>query len=195
MLTISIMLEAVAVSARPKRRDNSGAPRAMSLSETEFELFYGTWSGPLYGYLNRMTGDHALAEDLAQKAFVRLLGATLTTKDEPALKSYLYRIATNLVYDHWRKGRSESESALDEVAPFPILEAATPVLRTDMQRLFEKLEPKERALLWLAHVEDTPHRDIAEILGIGEKSVRVMLFRARKKFAGVLESNGYGVTA
>lgn len=192
MLTISIMLEAVAISARSK------APRApetagCTLSETEFEHFYGTWSGPLFGYLHRMTGNHALAEDLAQKAFVRLLGATLKTTDEAALKSYLYRIATNLVYDHWRRERPES--GLDHVAPVPALDSATPMLRTDMQRMFETLEPKERALLWLAHVESAPHREIAEILGIGEKSVRVMLFRARKKFAAVLEANGYGASS
>ncbi len=195
MLTISIMLQSVTATTRPTMENHSPSRGATSLSETEFEQFYGAWSGPLYGYLNRMTGDHALAEDLAQKAFVRLLGATLKTKDEPALKSYLYRIATNLVYDHWRRGRAESESGLDDVAPLPTLDASTPTLRTDMQKLFDKLEPKERALLWLAHVEDAPHRDIAEILDIGEKSVRVMLFRARKKFAAVLEANGYGEPA
>ena len=66
------------------------------------------------------------------------------------------------------------------------------MLRSDMQKLFEELEPKERALLWLAHVEGAPHREVAEILGLKEKSIRVMLFRARRKFASILESNGYG---
>ncbi|MBW3671184.1 MAG: sigma-70 family RNA polymerase sigma factor [Acidobacteria bacterium] len=189
MLTISIVLEAV--KTRPKRGGSPGTSASTTLTESEFEQLYVTWAGPLFGYLNRMTGDHTLAEDLAQKAFVRLLGATLKTKDEPVLKSYLYRIATNLVYDHWRRDRSES--SFDDVAPIPMADSATPLLRTDMQRLFEELEPKERALLWLAHVEDAPHREIAEILEIREKSVRVMLFRARKKFAGVLQANGYGV--
>lgn len=192
MLTISIMLEAVAISERSKAA-RAPSPAPCTLSEAEFEQFYGRWSGPLFGYLHRMTGNHGLAEDLAQKAFVRLLGATLKTTDEAALKSYLYRIATNLVYDHWRRDRPESN--LDDVPPIPALDAATPLLRTDMQRLFEKMDPKERALLWLAHVENAPHREIAEILGIGEKSVRVMLFRARKKFAAVLEANGYGASS
>lgn len=191
MLTISIVLEAVAVNARSKQGGSPGTSRSTTLTESEFEQLYGTWAGPLFGYLNRMTGDHTLAEDLAQKAFVRLLGATLKTKDEAALKSYLYRIATNLVYDHWRRDRSES--SFDDVAPIPAIDSATPLLRTDMQRLFDLLEPKERGLLWLAHVEDAPHREIAEILEIREKSVRVMLFRARKKFAAVLQANGYGV--
>lgn len=192
MLTISIMLEAVAISGRSKERQ-APSPDPCALSEAEFEQFYGRWSGPLFGYLNRMTGNHSLAEDLAQKAFVRLLGATLKTTDEAALKSYLYRIATNLVRDHWRRDRPESN--LDESTPIPSHDTATPLLRTDMQRLFEMLEPKERAILWLAHVENAPHREIAEILGVGEKSVRVLLFRARKKFAAVLEDNGYGASS
>lgn len=193
MLTISIMLESVSTGKRSNPSRGSEPQAGMALSEPEFEHIYGLYAGPLLGYVHRMTGDASLAEDLAQKAFVRLLGATLKTKDQAALKSYLYRIATNLVYDHWRRG--ESESSLERAAHIPVLDPATPVLRTDMQRLFEELEPKQRALLWLAHVEGSPHREIAGILGIKEKSVRVMLFRAREKFAEILESNGYGATS
>ena len=190
MLTISFMLDSMAVSRTAGQKCARAASESMTLSEQEFEDFYGRYSGPLFGYIHRMTGDPSLAEDLAQKAFVRLLGATLKTKDEGALKSYLYRIGTNLVYDHWRRG--PSESSIEELGTVQEDRAAAPELRADMQKLFEKLEPKERALLWLAHVEGAPHRDIAEILGMKEKSIRVILFRARKKFASILESNGYG---
>ena len=43
------------------------------------------------------------------------------------------------------------------------------------------LAPRDRALLWLAHVEGYDHREIARVLGLQESSVRVILFRARKK--------------
>lgn len=193
MLTISLMLDSISVNRQGAVRRSAPERDEMTLSETEFEQFYNRYSGPLFGYVHRMTGDRPLSEDLAQKAFVRLLGATLKTKDDAALKSYLYRIATNLVYDHWRRG--PSESPIEKIGAIPEAQQGATELRTDMQKLLEELEPKERALLWLAHVEGAPHREIAEILGLKERSIRVILFRARKKFASILESNGYGATA
>ena len=61
-----------------------------------------------------------------------------------------------------------------------------------MQRLFAQLPTKQQTLLWLAYVEGFSHREIGASLGIREKSVRVVLYRARKKLAGILEDHGWG---
>ena len=50
-----------------------------------------------------------------------------------------------------------------------------------MGAALDRLPPRDRALLWLAHVEGYDHREIAKVLGLQERSVRVILFRARKK--------------
>ena len=47
-------------------------------------------------------------------------------------------------------------------------------------------------MLWLAHVEGTGHREIAAVLGVKAASVPVLLFRARRKLAGLLRKKGYG---
>ena len=54
-------------------------------------------------------------------------------------------------------------------------------LATDVERVFALLSIRERSLLWLAYVEGATHAEIARALDCGEKSVRVLLFRARKK--------------
>ena len=59
-------------------------------------------------------------------------------------------------------------------------------------RVFEHLKTQEQTLLWLAYVEGFDHREIALALQLREKSVRVMLFRARKKLAGMLSKQGLG---
>ena len=59
-----------------------------------------------------------------------------------------------------------------------------------MMRMFGELKPRERALLWLAHVEEADHDEIGEALGLKSKSVRVLLFRARKKLAEILKKHG-----
>ena len=63
-------------------------------------------------------------------------------------------------------------------------------LRHDMMRVFSELKPQDRALLWLAHVEGSSHAEIAETLGVKEKSVKVMVFRARKRLAELLTKRG-----
>ena len=48
------------------------------------------------------------------------------------------------------------------------------------------MKPRERQLLWLAYAEGYTHREIAEIMGLGAMSIRLLLFRAKRKLAGLL---------
>ena len=60
-----------------------------------------------------------------------------------------------------------------------------------MHRLFAQVKPRERALLWLAYVEQAEHREIAGIIGLAQGSVKVLLSRARAKMEAVLKENGF----
>jgi len=57
--------------------------------------------------------------------------------------------------------------------------------------VLERLSAQERAVLWLAHVEELSHREIGAVLGVKEKSVRVMVFRAREKAKELLRRAGW----
>jgi RNA polymerase sigma-70 factor (ECF subfamily) len=48
------------------------------------------------------------------------------------------------------------------------------------------MKPRERQLLWLAHAEGYSHREIAQITGLAAASIRLLLFRARRKIARIL---------
>ena len=163
-------------------------PAPPSLSEDEFTRFYEEHSRNLWAYICRMSSDPSVADDLTQKAFVRFLSSTLQSSEAPMLKAYLYRIATNLVYDHWRSDRRE-RAAFDGLQR--VGAAAIDWIGHDLDRVLGRLEPKDRSLVWLAHVEELSHREIAEILDVREASVKVMLFRARKRLAAMLEEEGY----
>jgi RNA polymerase sigma-70 factor (ECF subfamily) len=56
-------------------------------------------------------------------------------------------------------------------------------LGQDLSRVFDGLRPRDRALLWLAHVEGRSHAEVGAILGLRAMSVRVLLFRARAELA------------
>lgn len=149
-----------------------------------FRAFHEATARTLYGYIARVTSSTVLAEDLAQEAYLRLLRSTLPPEvDFTWRRNYLFKIATNLVRDHFRGQRWEELP--DDIVTTVNLEAAS-LLAHDIRQAMEKLSGRERALLWLAYVEKMSHREIGSVLGIKEESVRSMLFRSRKKMAGVL---------
>ena len=166
----------------------AAAERSRSINEAEFARLYEAHSAGLWRYIARMTGDAALADDLFQKTFFRFLRNDPPAGDEAHLRALLYRIATNLVIDHWRHQKREREWLA--MAPEPAAPPREADFGRDVRRLLGGMKPQDRALLWMAHAEEMSHAEISQALGVGEKSVRVLLFRARKKFAEVLRNHG-----
>lgn len=164
--------------------------RATALGEAEFDAFYRRTARPLWAFLLRMVGDPAAADDLAQKTFLQFLRTTLDSDEEPRLRGLVYRIATHLAVDHLRKVKREREGWLGLFGSDRSRERSE--LRHDFGRALLELKPRERALLWLAHVEGFDHREIASMLEVEEGSVRVLLFRARRKLELVLRKMGLG---
>jgi RNA polymerase sigma-70 factor (ECF subfamily) len=165
-------------------------PLTERISDTAFYNLYRESGPKLLAYIRRAAGDVALAEDILHEAFLRFLRICPAGLEERQHRAYLYRTATTLLVDHWRRARRERlwglKTLLQEKAP------DNRAMGGDISRIFAKLKPQEQALLWLAYVEGFDHREIAEALELGEKSVRVLLFRARKKMAGDLIGAGLG---
>ena len=159
------------------------------MDEARFEAFYRRLAGKIWSYIYRMTGDAAAADDLLQKTFFRFLRSNPAIVDEDHLRRYIYKTATNLVFDHFREAKRDRVLSTVEM-PQSDFRADRGELRHDMMRVFAELKPQERALLWLAHVEGSSHEEIGEALGVKQKSVKVMLFRARKRLGGLLSKKG-----
>lgn len=159
-------------------------PPAHSMNETTFQAFYELTSRGLWSYLSRLTGNPSLADDFLQEAYLRFLKANVSGRSEGECKSYLYRIATNLVTDHFRKHKREVSELPDTPSPERLSESVQ--ARSDVSRSLAQLSPRERGMLWLAYVEGASHREIAHTIDVKEQSVRPMLFRARQKFIALL---------
>ncbi len=163
----------------------SGAA-AGTMDEESFRAFYDRTARPLWAYLSRVTGDPAAADDLLQEAYYRFLRAGAAHESEAHRRNSLYRIATNLARDRARRGAGAVLVPIEEERPSPERAADRLEHRADLARAMARLEPKERQMLWLAYAEGSSHEEIAGIVGVKAANVRTLLFRARRRLAGIL---------
>lgn len=168
-------------------RDLDGARSTMS--EDEFLAFYERTARPLWAYLSRVA-DRDRADDLLQEAYYRLYRSGTQYEGESHRRNALFQIATNLVRDAARHARRYPQVPIDDETHLPASPSATPerqaAMRTDLGRAMEQLQPAQRELLWLAYAQGASHEEIAGILGLRAVSIRTLLFRARRKLAGIL---------
>jgi RNA polymerase sigma-70 factor, ECF subfamily len=166
--------------------DLDAAPASASMDSDRFAAFYERSARPLWAYLARVSANPALADDLLQESFVRFLCADHPTDGEVSARRYLFRIATNLLRDYWRRPRAAS---LEEI-PEEMFRTRDHSSECDSKAMLgpalKTMKPRERQLLWLAYAEGYSHREIAEITGLATASIKLLLFRARRKLARLL---------
>jgi len=166
-----------------RARVRSVTKKELSMDEAAFRIFYAETARPLLSYLLRVFGERSGAEDLMQEAYCRLLSADLPSMNSAEQKRYLFRIATNLMRDRWRH---HGEQPLTANLP-EMVDSAPPLERElAMRQAFARLKPRERQLLWLAYVEGSSHKEIADCTGLRAGSIRLLLFRARRKLAELI---------
>lgn len=155
---------------------------AAAMDEQEFRSLYDATARPILGYLIGVTGRRDVADDLLQETYCRFLVRQPAPMVENETRRYLFRIATNLLRDRWRSGE-------DKVPPERLEEGFLPDVATplDVRSAMRKLKPRERELLWLAYVEGMSHTEIAAAMGLRAMSVRLLLFRARRRAAALLQ--------
>jgi len=155
------------------------------MDEDAFRAFYDRTARPLWAYLARITGDRQAADDLLQEAYYRLLRAKVAHEDEPHRRHYLFRIATNLARDGYRR-RAAAPDVTGRDVETAAAGSANPDTRIDLRRALTRLKRRERELLWLAYAQGSSHAEIGVALGLRTGSIKPLLFRARRRLAELL---------
>jgi RNA polymerase sigma-70 factor (ECF subfamily) len=169
----------------------AAAVETFQMDEDTFRAFYDRTARQVWAYLARITGDRSLADDLLQESYYRFLRAERSFTSESHRRNYLYRIATNLAHDRHRQKRGAIMVPVPaEHEPSALTDghdvAADAERRTDLDRAMAQLKPRERELLWLAYAHGSSHEEIADSLGLRRTSIKMLLFRARRRLAGIL---------
>ena len=158
---------------------------AARMDEESFRAFYERTARQVWAYLARITGDRQLADDLLQEAYYRFYRAGMAYENESHRRNSLFQIATNLARDHGRRARRFLDVPLPEEMPAEDLTARL-TDRTDLGRALNRLRPLQREILWLAYAQGSSHQEIADITGVSSKSIKSLLFRARRRLAELL---------
>jgi len=136
----------------------------------------------VWGIAYRFLGDRVEAEDIAQKAFLKLLEAAPRYRPTAGFRTYLYRIVSRLCMDYARKKRlilsediaERADSSFNPAATFDVKERAT-----EIRRAMDGLPPRQRMAVILKYYEGLSYTDIARAMGITVKAVERLLDRAR----------------
>lgn len=172
--------------------------------EPAFRELLARYERPVFSLVYRMVRDRALAEDLAQEAFVRAFQAIARYDPTYRFSSWILRIANNHAIDHLRKRRVPTVSidgspyadrpadgdrttlslASPEESPAEYVEHKE--LGGRIERAIGRLRPEYRAVVLLRHVEGHAYEEIAEILGIPLGTVKTHLHRARSELKQTL---------
>lgn len=136
-----------------------------------------------------LTGDRALAEDLVQEAFVRVVGRFGHLRVPDAFASYLRRTIVNLHTSQLRHRRLERAWLERERGRVPSTDAMPDVgAREELWTAVLELPARQRAAIVLRFYEDLSDVEIADALGVSPGSVKTHLHRARATLADRLEA-------
>jgi RNA polymerase sigma-70 factor (ECF subfamily) len=167
---------------------------AVAGSQPAFQEIVRRYERPVFNLIARIVRDPALAEDVAQDAFVKafrnLGGFDITRR----FSSWIFRIANNAAVDAVRRRRANP--VIDAKVPEPLAspvpdQVETAALASAIDRAISALRPEWRAVVVLRYEEGLSYEEIAEALGIPEGTVKTFVHRARKELAERLAAAGW----
>ncbi|MEO0604463.1 MAG: sigma-70 family RNA polymerase sigma factor [Myxococcota bacterium] len=159
------------------------------LAERDVEWAYRKYFPLLRQKCRRMLADPAEAQDVAQEAFTRLWRRRMDLDDVEAVSRWLYTTSTRLAVDRLRARRPTSDP--DEVAvalagvPERVVHA-----RRQLGRIARSLTAQQLEVLVLWRIDGLEQTEIAQLLGLGERTVRRRLRAAEARLARMGDDDG-----
>ena len=160
---------------------------------TEFEAVYRRYFDDVYRYIRRLSGDGALAEEIASEAFFKAMRALDSFRGDCDIRVWLCQIAKNCYYTHLQKsGRMDSLEELDAGRPAPEEGPEERLERTDeaarIRRILHTLpETYREVFMWRVYAE-LSFQQIGAVFGKSQNWACVTYHRARKMILERMEA-------
>lgn len=175
--------------------------RRAQAGETEaFEVLVRKHQGRVFAVAGGILRNREDVEDIAQQVFVKAYFSLKKFDQRAAFSTWLYKITVNECWDLLRKKKVrplvyESELSKEQAETYQATEQKAEQgpdvsdrleVREQLEQWLECLEERDRAMLVLKEMQGFTVDEIAEMMGINGNTVKVRLFRARRKIAEVM---------
>jgi RNA polymerase sigma-70 factor (ECF subfamily) len=180
--------------------DNALVRRTLRGDKRAFEMIINRYQQPLLNYLGRMTGERELALDFTQEVFLKVYASLPSFQPRYKFSTWLFKIASNFMIDHWRKKKVGAVSLDQPVTDgddsymIQVPDDAPPVakayeltqLRKRIEAALARVPESLRELFVLRHVNEFSYEEIAEIKGLPVGTVKNRVFQAKELVRGLL---------
>ncbi len=172
----------------PQERTDEELLAAYQQGDAEaFEALLRRHRAPLFTFLVRMLGDREKAADLAQETFLRIVKGAQAWEHRARFQTWLFTMARNLCADGARRDRFRRAESLDAEGPEgeasmvdsvpgreidPGRGAESARLRPVLEKALLSLPPEQREVFVLREQAGLPFREIAELVGVNENTVK-----------------------
>jgi RNA polymerase sigma-70 factor, ECF subfamily len=163
-----------------------------------FEVLLTKHRKPIYNFILRFVGDKETAEDVLQETFMRVIRGAETYKRQAKFTTWVYTIARNLCVDMSRRRKHRKHASLDapigsddnsgtllDVVPSTDMSSERQTinkqLHAEMQRAIDALQEDQREVFVLREFMDMPFKEIAEVVGVSENTIKSRMRYALEK--------------
>jgi RNA polymerase sigma-70 factor (ECF subfamily) len=149
-----------------------------------FEQIVSVYHGRVFGFLMRMVKHQQDAEDLTQQTFVKAFQSLQGFQPDRPLINWLLTIARNNALNFFRSAKDWEP--ISEEMPAGDLSPAGAVAQWDgaddiWERVRLLLPPRQFEVLWLRYGEDLSVKETAQVVGLSQTHVKILVFRARRR--------------
>jgi RNA polymerase sigma factor (sigma-70 family) len=149
-------------------------------------LLFERYNKRIYNFLARMTMDRALAEDLTQNVFLRIIKYRNSYREGLRFQSWIYQVARNIFSDHYQMHKNRFSDFVDvEKISDHITERNESAALEEQEKLLERsmamLNEEQRELLVLTRFQHMKYEDVALIMDTTVANIKVKVHRAIAK--------------
>jgi RNA polymerase sigma-70 factor (ECF subfamily) len=168
-----------------------------------FEMIVRNYQQPLLNYIGRMVGERELALDFTQEVFVRAYSSLRSFEPKFKFSTWLYRIASNLVIDYWRKKKIPTFSLsaplstesgdltmdIPDEAPSVARKFELAELGRRIEGVLDQIPASFRQLFIWRHISGLSYEEMSEITDLPVGTVKNRVFQAKEMIRRLLEEN------
>jgi len=187
--------------ASSQHEDQDLVRRTLRGDKGAFEMIVRRYQQPVVNYIGRMVREREMALDFSQEIFLKVYASLGSYRPQYKFSTWLFKIASNFMIDHWRKKKlpttsiDQSVDYEDDGRRIQIADETASIgrqyelkeIRGRIEGALDRLPPAFRELFVWRHVDGLSYEEMAEIKGLPLGTVKNRVFQAKEMMRKLLE--------